>query len=391
MTETVMITGASAGIGRATARLYGQRGANVGLIARGQARPGRSGPGCRRRGREGARGRGRRGQLRAGAGGGQPGGGVLRPDRRLDQRGLHLGFRAVRRHLRRGVPAGHRGQLPGIRARDDGGAGPDEAPRAGHHCAGRVRSGLAEHPPAVGLLRREARHQRVHLLGAMRTAARALRRSCHGRADARREHPAVLLGALQAARQQQPVPPIYQPEIAARGVVFAADHRRRKEYWVGAATAATIAANKVVPALLDRYLARTGYDSQQTGQKIEGGRRDNLWQASTGRAGATMARTASLTTGPTPGACSCGWTSGQRVGAGHMAGAGQHPVRGGPARPEPRSVTGLRPRGGRHQRLPGSLPHAAGSCKAVAGSAATGRECCATCVRYARHWRHCRC
>ena len=80
-------------------------------------------------------------------------------------------------------------------------------------------------------------------------------------------------------RQPQPVPPIYQPEIAARGVVFAADHPRRKEYWVGAATAATIAANKFVPALLDRYLARTGYDSQQTGQKIEGGRRDNLWQA----------------------------------------------------------------------------------------------------------------
>ena len=67
-------------------------------------------------------------------------------------------------------------------------------------------------------------------------------------------------------RHPQPVPPIYQPEVAARGVLFAADHPGRRQYWVGASTAATIMANKFVPALLDRYLARTGYDSQQTGQ-----------------------------------------------------------------------------------------------------------------------------
>jgi NAD(P)-dependent dehydrogenase (short-subunit alcohol dehydrogenase family) len=79
-------------------------------------------------------------------------------------------------------------------------------------------------------------------------------------------------------RHPQPVPPIYQPEVAARGVVYAADHPRRRQYWVGASTAATLAANRVVPALLDRYLARTGYDAQQTGQPIEPGRPDNLWQ-----------------------------------------------------------------------------------------------------------------
>ena len=66
-------------------------------------------------------------------------------------------------------------------------------------------------------------------------------------------------------RHPQPVPPIYQPEVAARGVLYAADHPQRRQYWVGASTAATVAANKFVPALLDRYLARTGYDSQQTG------------------------------------------------------------------------------------------------------------------------------
>ena len=62
------------------------------------------------------------------------------------------------------------------------------------------------------------------------------------------------------------MPPIYQPEVAARGVLYAADHPGRREYWVGASTAATIAANKFAPALLDRYLAKTGYNSQQTDQ-----------------------------------------------------------------------------------------------------------------------------
>ncbi len=76
----------------------------------------------------------------------------------------------------------------------------------------------------------------------------------------------------------QPVPPIYQPEVAARGVVFAADHPQRKQYWVGASTVATIAANKIAAPLLDRYLARTGFSSQQTDQKVGPDRPHNLWE-----------------------------------------------------------------------------------------------------------------
>jgi NAD(P)-dependent dehydrogenase (short-subunit alcohol dehydrogenase family) len=79
-------------------------------------------------------------------------------------------------------------------------------------------------------------------------------------------------------RKPQPVPPIYQPEVAAEGVVFAADHPNRKEYWVGGSTAATILAQKFLAPLLDRYLARTGYDSQQTKQPTEPGRPANLWR-----------------------------------------------------------------------------------------------------------------
>jgi NAD(P)-dependent dehydrogenase (short-subunit alcohol dehydrogenase family) len=79
-------------------------------------------------------------------------------------------------------------------------------------------------------------------------------------------------------RHPQPVPPIYQPEVAARGVLRAADRPSRREYLVGASTKATIWANRVVPALLDRYLAKTGYDAQQTGEREPAGKPDNLWQ-----------------------------------------------------------------------------------------------------------------
>lgn len=79
-------------------------------------------------------------------------------------------------------------------------------------------------------------------------------------------------------RHPQPVPPIYQPEVAARGIVFAADHPQRRQYFVGATTTVTILANRVVPGLLDRYLAKTGYDSQQTGSREGPGQPQNLWE-----------------------------------------------------------------------------------------------------------------
>ncbi|MBT9254619.1 SDR family oxidoreductase [Phycicoccus sp. MAQZ13P-2] len=82
--------------------------------------------------------------------------------------------------------------------------------------------------------------------------------------------------------QAQPVPPIYQPEVAARAVVFAADHPRRREYWVGASTVGTLLANAVVPGLLDRYLGRTGFASQQTGEAKPEDQPANLWEPADG-------------------------------------------------------------------------------------------------------------
>jgi NAD(P)-dependent dehydrogenase (short-subunit alcohol dehydrogenase family) len=86
-------------------------------------------------------------------------------------------------------------------------------------------------------------------------------------------------------RHPQPVPPIYQPEVAARGVVFAADHPQRKQYWVGASTVGTLLGQKIAPALLDRYLAKTGYQSQQTEETVEPGRLHNLWEPVDGQDG----------------------------------------------------------------------------------------------------------
>jgi NAD(P)-dependent dehydrogenase (short-subunit alcohol dehydrogenase family) len=84
-------------------------------------------------------------------------------------------------------------------------------------------------------------------------------------------------------RKAQPVPPIYQPEVAARAVLYAADHPKRREYWVGGSTAATLAANALAPGILDRYLARTGFDSQQTDQRRPSDQPANLWEPADGR------------------------------------------------------------------------------------------------------------
>ena len=86
-------------------------------------------------------------------------------------------------------------------------------------------------------------------------------------------------------RHPQPVPPIFQPEVAAERIVWASHHNRR-EVFVGAPTVIAIEANKVVPALADRYLGRTGFDSQQTNQSVSKNRPDNLFEPLPGDFGA---------------------------------------------------------------------------------------------------------
>ena len=79
-------------------------------------------------------------------------------------------------------------------------------------------------------------------------------------------------------RKAQPVAPIYQPEIAARAVLYASEHPKRREYWVGGSTAGTLLANAVAPGILDRYLARTGFSGQQTDEKRDPDQPTNLFE-----------------------------------------------------------------------------------------------------------------
>jgi short-subunit dehydrogenase len=80
-------------------------------------------------------------------------------------------------------------------------------------------------------------------------------------------------------RKPQPVPPIFQPEVAAEAIYWAA-HHSRDELWVGWPAVKAIVGNRIIPRALDRYLARTGYDSQQTDEPNDSeNRRDNVFEA----------------------------------------------------------------------------------------------------------------
>jgi NAD(P)-dependent dehydrogenase (short-subunit alcohol dehydrogenase family) len=85
--------------------------------------------------------------------------------------------------------------------------------------------------------------------------------------------------------QAQPVPPIYQPEVAAKALAYAADHPKRREYWVGGSTVGTLLGNTIAPGLLDRYLASTAYRSQQTDQPRDPSQPVNLWAPADGHGG----------------------------------------------------------------------------------------------------------
>jgi NAD(P)-dependent dehydrogenase (short-subunit alcohol dehydrogenase family) len=90
-------------------------------------------------------------------------------------------------------------------------------------------------------------------------------------------------------RRPRPVAPVYQPEVAARAIVWASDHPERRELWVGGSTAMTILGSRLAPGTLaDRYLARTGFDGQQTDEPAgeERRRRDYLFEPLPGDHGA---------------------------------------------------------------------------------------------------------
>jgi len=285
MTQTVLITGASAGIGRATAQLYGRRGARVGLLARGQA------------GLDGA------------VADVQEAGGqalavpadvadydqVKDAARKVEEAlgpidvWINVAFTSVfapfweirPEEFKRVTEVSYLGFVYGtqvalelMRPRDHGtivqvgsALGSRSIPLQSAYCG-------AKH--AINGFTSSLRTELMHDHSAVRITIAQM--------------PAVntpqfswVLSRLP--NNPQPVPPIYQPEVAARGVAFAADHPGRKQYWIGGSTAATITANKFAPGLLDRYLARTGFKSQQTGEHVSPGRPQNLWEPADGKDG----------------------------------------------------------------------------------------------------------
>ena len=276
--QTVVVTGASAGIGRATARLFGARGASVGLIARGQA-------GLDSAAREVGEAGGKALAVSADVADYEQ---VTSAARQIEQRlgpidvWVNVAFTSVfapfaeitAEEFRRvtevsylGFVYGTMAALSRMRPRDQGtivqvgsALGARSIPLQSAYCGAKhAINGFTSSLRCELLHEDSGVHVTVVQMPAVNTPQFSWVRS-------------------RLPNHPQPVPPIYQPEVAARGVVYAADHPRRRQYWVGASTAATILANRVAPALLDRYLARTGYDSQQTAEPAAPDRPDNLLQ-----------------------------------------------------------------------------------------------------------------
>jgi len=263
MSKVVVITGASAGVGRATAELFARRGWKVGLLARGEERLADAAEAVRALGT----------QAIAIPTDVADAAAVERAAERIEyelgpidvwvNNAMATVFAPVAKitpdEFRRGTEVTYLGQVHGtlsalkrMRRRNRGtivNVGSALAYRAiplqSVYCAAKYAvRGFTDS------LRTEIIHDRlkVHLtmvhLPAMNT-------------------PQFDWALNKMDRRPQPVPPIFQPEVAARAILFAATHRRR-EVWVGMPTLKAIVANKIAPGLLDRYLAGRGYEGQLT-------------------------------------------------------------------------------------------------------------------------------
>ena len=91
---------------------------------------------------------------------------------------------------------------------------------------------------------------------------------------------------MRLPRHPQPVPPIYEPEVAAEAIYWAAHHPRR-ELKVGGPTLLAIYGDRIAPGVLDHYLAWTGYEAQQTSEPVDPNRQDNLFAPVAGDHGAS--------------------------------------------------------------------------------------------------------
>ena len=283
--EVVVITGASAGIGRATAREYARARARIGLIARGT-----DGLEATRRDVEALGGQALvlpldvadAGQVEAAAGRVEQSFGpidvwvnnamasVFSPVAQMTAEE----FRRVTEVTYLGTVHGTLAALRRMRARNRGAivqVGSALAyrsiPLQSAYCAAKhAVAGFTES------LRTELLHDRsgIHLTMVQLPAVNT---------------PQFDWVKSRLPRRAQPVPPIYQPEVIARAIRWAAGSGRR-ELRVGFSSWKAIVGDKLAPGLLDHYLARHGYRSQQTDEPADPARPDNLWHPLEGDHGA---------------------------------------------------------------------------------------------------------
>ncbi|HEX8598273.1 MAG TPA: SDR family oxidoreductase [Chloroflexia bacterium] len=275
--EVVVVTGASAGVGRATVQAFARRGAHIGLLARG------------REGLEGAR----QDVERLG------GKALVLPADVADAEEIEAAADAVEREL---------GQIdiwvnnamtsvfsPFIEMT------PDEFRRVtevtylgyvyGTHSA--LRRMLPRDRGHIVQVGSALAYRGIPLQSAYCGAKHAIQGFTESvRAELIHEKSKVKIAMVQMPalntpqfgwvksrlpHKAQPVPPIYQPEVAAEAIYWAAHHDRRHLY-VGLSTIIAIWGDKIAPGVGDLYLGKTGYDAQQTEQSEDPGRPHNLWE-----------------------------------------------------------------------------------------------------------------
>lgn len=276
--SVVVVTGASAGVGRATVRAFAEAGADVGLIARGAERLEEAAEEVRRLGRRAC----------VAPADVADAGAVERAAAKIED---ELGpiecwvnnamtsvfapvmevkpeeFRRVTEVNYLGMVHGTQAALRRMRGRDRG-----AVIQVGSALAYRgipLQAAYCASKHAIVGFTESVRSELLHEKSAVRVAM------VHLPAMNTPQFEWVL---SRLPKRAQPVPPIFEPEVAARAIVWLSV-RRRRELVVGFPTFKTIWGNRIAPGYADRYLAKHGYSSQQTDEPARADRPANLWES----------------------------------------------------------------------------------------------------------------